>query len=149
MSDRRWYTDMIDLCEEQGFEVTPLMGGTGVWVEPPNAPPGTIPVCLYKSNSGARDLLNREAALKRLGVRIPSNHTPPKVRAAKQEQPMITSAPKPAVVTAVPINKFERVRQKINAALDALAEADAALTELEDSHKKLTVLHEALRGLSI
>jgi hypothetical protein len=134
---------MIDLAEDQGFSVLPLIGGTGMRVMPkPGTPAGISPVVLYK-HGGGHELRNREQALKRLGLKLPGNYTPPKTRQQQEEASMVVTS-----VARPPLSKFENVREKVNAVLDAVADLDKALSELEAEHKKLMTLQDAIRGLS-
>jgi hypothetical protein len=123
----------------------PLIGGKGSRVMPkPGTPAGISPVVLHPNQSSAHELLNREQALKHLGVRIPSNYTSPKVRTEPERQVMIEQ-PKPAPALG---SKFDQARQKINTALDALVDTEKLLAELEVEHNRFKALQEALRGLT-
>jgi hypothetical protein len=146
-SDRRWLSEMVELCEEQGFVVVELIGGTGVRVMSKTA--GQQPAILYAHSRSYNERLNREAQLKRLGVKLPSNHTPKKVQVEQTGVSMDFKSTVPTVVHgAPPANKFDAVRQKINAALDALADADKALTDLQAEHAKLQALKDLLKAAS-
>jgi hypothetical protein len=111
---------------------------------------GLAPAILYANARSYNERLNREAQLKRLGVKLPSNHTPKKVQPEQKEIPMALHFDKssPAPAAAPPSNKFDAVRQKINAALDALADADKALTDLQAEHAKLQALKDLLKAAS-
>lgn len=144
MSRNHWVRDVIELCEEQGFAVVNLIGGTGVRVMPKNltAPP----VVLYR-NAAEHDYQNKRAELRRIGVRFPDEHHKPK---RDHGEPMAANPTtgrldtKPAEET--PIDHYAVARQKINAAVDALSDAAAAIDAIEASNKGLSALKAQLKA---
>lgn len=139
--------DFIRLAIDQGFNVQPLMGGTGVRVYGKD---GKSSHCVYTGSSQNRSSENTKAALKRLGVVFPAEHA----RKAKVlDFKKTTEVAKPmglaesAKHAGPPPNPLQEVKQRMNDVMTALAGLEQAIAKVEDESKKLQVLRDAMRAL--
>lgn len=142
--------ELIRTAIDQGFPIKELMGRTGVRVISKTDPKASHVV--YFNSSGSHTYENNKSALKRLGVVFPVEHQrkakvvelkQPKEAREKSMATMNATATAQGIVALPPI---EQARKALNDAMNALANAEAALQKVDEQMKAFNALREAMRA---